>query len=108
MDCDLLVRGILLCIRSRFIVFSTHSLADTVRQVFILPVQVLSISVKFLTFLLFRLHRSNQENSGFPSAYIRLTKRNQLLMMGQPYKFTIKLELPESPVNKKLGTKMSI
>ncbi|XKL67794.1 hypothetical protein PGB90_003285 [Kerria lacca] len=39
----------------------------------------------------------------YPSAHVRLTKRNQLLMKGQQYKFRIQLEMPESPVNMKLG-----
>ncbi|KAK7580396.1 hypothetical protein V9T40_001025 [Parthenolecanium corni] len=39
----------------------------------------------------------------FPSAYVRLTRRHQLLMMGQQYKFFVQLEMPESPVNKDLG-----
>lgn len=39
----------------------------------------------------------------FPSAHIQLTKRQQLLMMGQPYKVNINLEMPESPANKELG-----
>lgn len=39
----------------------------------------------------------------FPSAHIQLTKRQQVLMMGQSYKVTLNLEMPESPVNKQLG-----
>ncbi|XP_044727667.1 seipin [Chrysoperla carnea] len=39
----------------------------------------------------------------FPSAHVQLTKRNQLLMMGQPYKVEITLEMPESEANKELG-----
>ncbi|KAK3923661.1 Seipin [Frankliniella fusca] len=39
----------------------------------------------------------------FPTADVRLTKRHQLLMVGQPYKIFIQLEMPESPRNKDLG-----
>lgn len=39
----------------------------------------------------------------FPSAHVLLTKRQQLLMYGQPYKVHLNLELPESPTNKELG-----
>lgn len=39
----------------------------------------------------------------FPTADVRLTKRHQLLMVGQPYKIYVQLEMPESPVNKDLG-----
>ncbi|XP_065202870.1 seipin-like isoform X2 [Planococcus citri] len=39
----------------------------------------------------------------YPSAHVRLTRRQQLLMMGQPYKFYVHLEMPESPINKQLG-----
>lgn len=39
----------------------------------------------------------------FPSAHVELTKRQQLLMIGQPYKIRLELEMPESPANKGLG-----
>ncbi|KAF5298506.1 hypothetical protein FQR65_LT00048, partial [Abscondita terminalis] len=39
----------------------------------------------------------------FPSAHIQLTKRQQLLMYGQPYKIHLELEMPESPTNQELG-----
>ncbi|XP_015593884.1 seipin [Cephus cinctus] len=39
----------------------------------------------------------------FPSAYVQLTKKQQLLMVGQPYKVNLHLEMPESPANKELG-----
>ncbi|XP_076262767.1 lipid droplet biogenesis associated protein seipin isoform X2 [Rhynchophorus ferrugineus] len=39
----------------------------------------------------------------FPSAYVQLTSKQQLLMMGQPYKISLDLEMPESPVNRELG-----
>lgn len=38
----------------------------------------------------------------FPQAHLQLT-RKQLMMMGQPYIITVKLELPESPRNQELG-----
>lgn len=41
----------------------------------------------------------------FPRAHVQLTKSNQLLMVGQPYKITLVLEVPESERNKELGTK---
>ncbi|XP_017780243.1 PREDICTED: seipin isoform X2 [Nicrophorus vespilloides] len=37
------------------------------------------------------------------NAHVELTNRQQLLMMGQPYKVFLDLEMPESPVNKELG-----
>ncbi|XP_066597965.1 seipin [Prorops nasuta] len=39
----------------------------------------------------------------FPSAQVHLTKKQQLLMIGQPYKVNLHLEMPESPANKELG-----
>nr|CAD7439367.1 unnamed protein product [Timema bartmani] len=39
----------------------------------------------------------------FPSAHVQLTKRQQLLMVGQSYKMFLNLEMPESPANKMLG-----
>lgn len=39
----------------------------------------------------------------FPQAQVQLTKKQQLLMIGQPYKVNLHLEMPESPANKELG-----
>ncbi|XP_011256069.1 seipin isoform X2 [Camponotus floridanus] len=39
----------------------------------------------------------------FPQASVQLTKKQQLLMIGQPYKVNLHLEMPESPANKELG-----
>ncbi|KAL6265425.1 hypothetical protein P5V15_002221 [Pogonomyrmex californicus] len=39
----------------------------------------------------------------FPQAQVQLTKKKQLLMVGQPYKVNLHLEMPESPANKELG-----
>lgn len=39
----------------------------------------------------------------YPSAHVRLTKKQQLLMIGQQYKMYLQLEMPESPANQKLG-----
>ena len=39
----------------------------------------------------------------FPSASVQLTNKQQLLMVGQPYKVNLHLEMPESPANKELG-----
>ncbi|KAG5321325.1 BSCL2 protein, partial [Pseudoatta argentina] len=39
----------------------------------------------------------------FPQARVQLTKRQQLLMVGQPYKMNLHLEMPESTANKELG-----
>ncbi|KAK2575398.1 hypothetical protein KPH14_008314 [Odynerus spinipes] len=50
--------------------------------------------------------RSCDEDRGicsFPSALVRLTNKQQLLMVGQPYKINLHLEMPESPANKDLG-----
>lgn len=38
----------------------------------------------------------------FPQAHLQLTKK-QLMMVGQPYVITVKLELPETPRNQDLG-----
>ncbi|XP_070506488.1 seipin [Chironomus tepperi] len=38
----------------------------------------------------------------FPQAHLQLTKK-QLMMVGQPYVLTLKLELPETPRNQELG-----
>ncbi|XP_053974626.1 seipin [Hylaeus volcanicus] len=39
----------------------------------------------------------------FPLAHVQLTNKQQLLMVGQPYKVNLHLEMPESPANKELG-----
>lgn len=39
----------------------------------------------------------------FPSAHVQLTKKQQLLMIGQRYKIFLSLEMPESPANVDLG-----
>ncbi|KAK0094595.1 hypothetical protein PV326_010494 [Microctonus aethiopoides] len=39
----------------------------------------------------------------FPEARIQLTKKQQILMVGQPYKINLYLEMPESLVNQELG-----
>lgn len=47
-----------------------------------------------------------QEEKGmcsFPSAHVQLTSKQQLLMLGQPYKIHMELEMPESPANRDLG-----
>ncbi|KAJ1521444.1 hypothetical protein ONE63_003113 [Megalurothrips usitatus] len=51
----------------------------------------------------FEACRDGKGLCSFPTAHIQLTKRHQLLMAGQPYKIFVQLEMPESPVNKKLG-----
>ncbi|KAH0541176.1 seipin [Cotesia glomerata] len=40
---------------------------------------------------------------GWPSAFVRFTKKQQFLMVGQPYKINLYLEMPESTTNKELG-----
>ncbi|XP_012264254.1 seipin [Athalia rosae] len=50
--------------------------------------------------------KSCDESKGvcsFPSAHVQLTKKQQLLMVGQSYKVNLHLELPESPANRELG-----
>lgn len=52
------------------------------------------------------LFRSCNEKKGicsFPQAHVQLTKKQQLLMIGQPYKINLQLEMPESTANKELG-----
>ncbi|CAB0045098.1 unnamed protein product [Trichogramma brassicae] len=39
----------------------------------------------------------------FPSAYVHITNKQQIFMVGQPYKVNLQLEMPESPANKDLG-----
>lgn len=51
----------------------------------------------------FEACRDGRGLCSFPTADVRLTKRHQLLMVGQPYKIYIQLEMPESPRNKDLG-----
>ncbi|XP_044253786.1 seipin [Tribolium madens] len=45
----------------------------------------------------------NKAICSFPSAHIKLTERQRLLMLGQPYKIHLDLEMPESPTNRDLG-----
>ncbi|XP_013419266.1 seipin isoform X2 [Lingula anatina] len=48
---------------------------------------------------------ANQKTCSYPFANISLVKdgRDQLLLKGQPYKVLLELEMPETPVNEKLG-----
>jgi hypothetical protein len=63
-----------------------------------------------LTDIIFRACDTNSCGSGngkgmcsFPSAHIKLTEKQRLLMLGQPYKIHLDLEMPESPANRDLG-----
>lgn len=63
------------------------------------------LSLKFDDIVLL-YYRSCNEQKGicsFPYAYVQLTNKQQLLMVGQPYKVNLHLEMPESPANKELG-----
>jgi seipin len=69
-----------------------------------------TISHERPVFLKFRACDTNSCGSGngkgmcsFPSAHIKLTERQRLLMLGQPYKIHLDLEMPESPANRDLG-----
>lgn len=60
---------------------------------------------------IFFICRSCDQEKGicsFPSAHVQLTKKQQLLMVGQPYKVNLQLEMPESPANKQLGKSLLI
>lgn len=39
----------------------------------------------------------------FPQAHVSLTKKQQLLMTGQPYRVLVVIDMPESPNNQRLG-----
>ncbi|XP_059616720.1 seipin [Phlebotomus argentipes] len=39
----------------------------------------------------------------YPSAHVSLTKKQQLLMVGQPYKVLVNIDMPESPQNQDVG-----
>ena len=52
-------------------------------------------------------HKENDENGAsayhsFPTAHVHLNKK-QLLMVGQPYKIFVLIELPETPRNHESG-----
>lgn len=51
----------------------------------------------------FRPCESEKGACSFPSAHVQLTKKQQLLMIGQRYKIFLSLEMPESPANVDLG-----
>nr|XP_033321529.1 seipin [Megalopta genalis] len=53
--------------------------------------------------LQFRSCNAQKGICSFPTAYVQLTNKQQLLMVGQPYKVSLHLEMPESPANKELG-----
>lgn len=46
---------------------------------------------------------SKGSQCSYPSAHVQLTKKQRILMIGQPYKIFINLEMPESPTNFDLG-----
>ncbi|CAB0008427.1 unnamed protein product [Nesidiocoris tenuis] len=50
-----------------------------------------------------KLQNGNKAMCGFPEAHVQLTRYHSLLMIGQPYKITVIMELPESEANKQLG-----
>ncbi|XP_055711005.1 seipin [Phlebotomus papatasi] len=39
----------------------------------------------------------------YPSAHVSLTKKQQLLMVGQPYKVLVNIDMPETPQNQDVG-----
>ncbi|XP_043279402.1 seipin [Venturia canescens] len=53
--------------------------------------------------LQFKACDKNKGICSYPSAHVQLTKKQQILMVGQPYKVNLNLEMPESPANKELG-----
>lgn len=57
----------------------------------------------FILKLFYRACDATKGICSFPSAHVELTKKQQILMMGQPYKVHLELEMPESPVNRELG-----
>ncbi|KAB0803570.1 hypothetical protein PPYR_00540 [Photinus pyralis] len=66
-------------------------------------VYVPTISHERPVFLQFKACQDAKGICSFPSAHIQLTKRQQLLMYGQPYKIHLELEMPESRTNRELG-----
>lgn len=46
---------------------------------------------------------NDQAICSFPRAHVALTKRQQLLMVGQPYRIIVNIDMPESPKNQELG-----
>lgn len=62
-----------------------------------------TISHERPVYLQFKSCENEKGICSFPSAHVQLTKRQQLLMFGQPYKVHLELEMPESPNNKDLG-----
>lgn len=57
----------------------------------------------YISYYYFRSCEKNKGICSFPSANVQLTKKQQLLMVGQPYKINLHLEMPESIANKELG-----
>lgn len=67
---------------------------------------LLHITIEFIILSVDFHFRSCDEQKGicsFPSAHVQLTNKQQLLMIGQPYKVNLHLEMPESPANRELG-----
>lgn len=63
-------------------------------------------TIEFIIFFGNFYFRSCDEQKGicsFPSAHVQLTNKQQLLMIGQPYRVNLHLEMPESPANRELG-----
>lgn len=58
----------------------------------------------FVIIVLFSSTSSDEPKiSTFPRAHVSLTKRQQLLMVGQPYRVLVHIDMPESPQNLDLG-----
>lgn len=53
--------------------------------------------------IFFRSCLNDQSICSFPRAHVSLTKRQQLLMIGQPYRIIVNIDMPESPKNQDLG-----
>lgn len=62
-----------------------------------------TISHERPVFLQFKPCQNERGICSFPSAHIQLTKRQQLLMYGQPYKIHLEMEVPETQTNRELG-----
>lgn len=108
---DFSLHRFLLRLHAEYDLHSTSSLAVQVSFCKLHHEPFAVYTFKFMDLYYYLHQRSCDESKGvcsFPSAYVQLTKKQQLLMVGQPYKVNLQLEMPESPANKELGNILSV
>ncbi|KAL1517686.1 hypothetical protein ABEB36_001421 [Hypothenemus hampei] len=100
---EILIRGTIIALITAILVWLSILMYITFYYVYVPSVRhERAVYLKFKPCGIYNCAREKGMCS-FPSAHVQLTTKQQLLMMGQPYKVHLELEMPESPANRELG-----